>query len=71
MPHSRLSLRGLEGPVSPVAMPKYTQEQAVALLQKVDSDDGASVFDHLAQVVLKVRRLQRAGTTARLACTHK
>ena len=32
----------------------------MALLQKVDSADGSSVFDHLAQVVLKVRRLQQA-----------
>ena len=37
----------------------------MALLQKVDSTDGSSVFDHLAQVVLKVRRLQPAGT-----CMH-
>ena len=32
----------------------------MALLQKVDSADGSSVFDHLAQVVLKVRRLHQA-----------
>ena len=36
-------------------MPEYTQEQAVALLQKVDSADGSSVFDHFARVILRVR----------------
>lgn len=50
-----------------MVMPKYTQEQAVALLQKVDSADGTSVFDHLAKVVLKVRRLHRLRTPV---CTH-
>ncbi|KAK9838274.1 hypothetical protein WJX81_001678 [Elliptochloris bilobata] len=35
-------------------MPNYTQEQAVAFLQKVESQDGSSVYDHLARVVLRI-----------------
>ncbi len=48
-------------------MPAYTQEQAVALLQKVDSADGSSVFDHLARVVLRVSRVARQSAHCRSA----
>ena len=48
-------------------MPAYTQEQAVALLQKVDSADGSSVFDHLARVVLRVSRAALQSARCRFA----